>query len=175
MTEIYLVTSGEYSDYNVHYAFTERARAEEVAAWQDFDVEVLDLFGPGEDTFQRHPIIGAYLDIDEHGIGVRDIQIRDHSEVASREPEIPDPFIYNGFTHSRYRHHEGPQVAPRWTIGAKGRTEEQARKALSERLAIAVADIEAGVDPVTREPIVVPKAPAPDYTNVWPYSVQKPV
>lgn len=176
MTTIYMVTTGKYSDYRVHYGFTTRERAEEVAAMfrHGADVAEFQLYGPDEDPFQRYPRFRAILDLDEHGMAVGDVEVIDISDVGEEPPELHDPVTYTAYRYVRYS--SKPQSSiERWTLLVEGRSEEQARKGLSERLAVALADIEAGVDPVTREPLVATKAPGPDYTNVYPYSVQKPV
>lgn len=176
MTEIYMVTTGEYSDYCVHYGFTTRERAEEVAAMfrHGADVEEFQLYGPGEDPFQRYPRFRAILSLDERGNALADVEVIDISDVGQEPPELDEPVTYTSYRYVRYS--SKPQASnERWTLLVEGRSEEQARKALSERLAVAVADIEAGVDPVTKLPPRVTTAPGPDYTNVYPYSVQKPI
>lgn len=79
MDTIYLITSGEYSDYKVHGAFVDESDARAIAELaqshiHDVDVEPLPLCGPGERTLTLRERWTAWAHVGPDGVLQGEIQ-----------------------------------------------------------------------------------------------------
>lgn len=140
---IYAVTTGEYSDYMIHAVFEAKPDAERVAG--EFrmraEVEEWTIFPAGDTTFRLRTMYRASFMVDSDGTPIDEVAVQQTADPGVDEPTLFDPHV---ITWGR---------AKTWTISAYGRTEEQARKALSEYAAVVAQDLANGVNPSTKRPL----------------------
>lgn len=144
---VYVVTSGEYSDYTVDCVFEHRSDAEKRAGkWGQ--VEEFLMFGPDDDPSEyRRNVVMAWAVVDVEGRIHEDKTPHSYTKLALSDDAAVRSFQDNG------RRVVAPVNYPRkgWAVTIGASTEEAAWKAVRERAAKVASLVVQGMDPMQME------------------------
>lgn len=152
---VYVVTSGEYSDYSVDAVFEDRGDAEAYAGkWGQ--VEEYPMFAPGDDPQDYRQVVvqadlivdstGKILDGSPFGTYVNDTYAADYESAERQYLDVLPRVVRLNHVYIR-----GRRVENCWRVNVCAPTREAAEKAVRERAAKVASLVAQGLDPAQME------------------------
>lgn len=138
---VYVVTTGEYSDYAVQAVYEREEDAQACAHRIGGDVEGYPLYPPGDDSFRERPRHYAHVDVNADGTFREEIFEWSSSDLGDYERGLEADVIKVGAHHP-----DGPW----FRVTTHAPTPAQAAKAARERAAQVSAALIEGRDPAAR-------------------------
>lgn len=138
MSTVYVVTSGEYSDFRIEAIFETRQDADAcVTRGAGEDVAEYELYGPGDDTFRLRKVFYTHVLITPDGV------IGESKSDMQSWPSTQDKELFVSAS-------VGPWVH-QWRVDAVAATRDAAVKAVRERAAKVASLLAQGMNPAEME------------------------